>query len=107
MRATVIAIGASIFCTITLSYGNAKGDRSVCEQRCDGYYCSGGAHREFYCRYQCHKKCFSQDTSTNGGPRFHATLNRTSNEFVCRGNNAPTGPSADGPRELPRHVARL
>jgi hypothetical protein len=82
MRVLVIAIGASIFCTITLSSGNANGDRSVCEQRCDSYHCSGGAHREFYCHYQCHKKCFSQDTNTNRGPRFHATLNGTSNKSV-------------------------
>ena len=77
MLATVLAVGASIFCTMTLSSANAASDRSVCEQKCHDYYCSGDAHREFYCRYQCHKKCFSQHTGTNGGLRLNATLNRT------------------------------
>jgi hypothetical protein len=63
MRVLVIAIGASIFCTITLSSGNANGDRSVCEQRCDSYHCSGAAHREFYCHYQCIKSA-SRKTRT-------------------------------------------
>jgi hypothetical protein len=63
VRGTTIAVGALILCTIASNSAKAKTDRSTCEQRCHEYYCSGGAHREFYCRYECHKKCLPNDLS--------------------------------------------
>ena len=72
MRSITLAIATSILCAITLISVEAKTGHSTCEQRCREYYCSGGPHREFYCDFQCHRKCLSNERA----PHLDATLNK-------------------------------
>jgi hypothetical protein len=71
MRSTTVVVGALIFCAIAPSSAKAKTDHSKCEDRCREYYCTGGISRQFYCDFQCHKRCSKE----NGESRFDATLN--------------------------------
>ena len=72
---TAIAVGFSIVCLVAPVAAKTKADHSRCEERCREYFCSGGMTRQFYCDYQCHKKCFSEDLANDSDLHSDATLN--------------------------------